>query len=42
MIENQRTGLRWNLFMGAPEKSLGLARLGFTSPHLGCDLAKAG
>ena len=42
MIENHRSGLLWKLFMGAPEIRRGLARLGFTSPHLGCDLAKAG
>jgi hypothetical protein len=42
MIENHRTGLLWKLFMGAPDIRLGLARLGFTSPHLRCDLAKAG
>ena len=34
MIENYRTGLLWKLFMGAPEVCRGLARLGFTSPHL--------
>lgn len=34
MIENHRTGLLWRLFMGAPEVRLGLARLGFSSPHL--------
>lgn len=30
MIENYRTGLLWNLFMGAPEIQEGLKRLGFT------------
>lgn len=30
MIENQRTGLIWNLFMKAPEVQMGLNRLGFT------------
>jgi hypothetical protein len=34
MIENFRTGLLWNLFMGAPEIQMGLLKLGFTSPHL--------
>ena len=42
MIENHRTGLLWRLFMGAPEVRRGLAKLGFTSPHLSRDLAKAG
>jgi hypothetical protein len=42
MIENHRTGLLWDLFMAAPEVRLGLAKLGFTSPHLSRDLAKAG
>ncbi len=31
MIENQRTGLLWDLFMSAPEVSTGLTHLGFTS-----------
>lgn len=31
MIENYRSGLIWNLFMGAPEIKQGLAKLGFTS-----------
>ncbi|GGZ26147.1 hypothetical protein GCM10007049_18440 [Echinicola pacifica] len=31
MIENHRTGLGWNLFMGAPEIQEGLKKLGFTS-----------
>ena len=34
MIENQRTGLPWKLFMSAPEVRTGLRRLGFTSPWL--------
>jgi hypothetical protein len=34
MIENFRTGLLWDLFMSAPEVRAGLAKLGFTSPHL--------
>src|SRR5690606_13050315 len=29
MIENHRTGMLWNLFMGAPEIQAGLAKLGF-------------
>jgi hypothetical protein len=35
MIENARTGLLWKLFMSCPEVRIGLARLGFTSPHVG-------
>jgi hypothetical protein len=35
MMENRRSGLLWKLFMSAPEVRSGLARLGFTSPHLG-------
>lgn len=31
MIENYRSGLLWDLFMGAPEIREGLRRLGFTS-----------
>lgn len=31
MIENQRSGLLWNLFMNAPEVKEGLKKLGFTS-----------
>ena len=31
MIENYRTGMLWNLFMGAPEIQDGLKNLGFTS-----------
>ena len=34
MIENYRTGLLWNLFMGCPEIQAGLKKLGFTSPQL--------
>jgi hypothetical protein len=34
MLENQRTGLLWKLFMSVPEVQTGLRRLGFTSPHL--------
>jgi hypothetical protein len=34
MIENYRTGLLWDLFMGAPEIRKGLKKLGFESPHL--------
>ncbi|MGO4834840.1 glucoamylase family protein, partial [Rhizobiaceae sp. 2RAB30] len=34
MIENFRTALMWNLFMGAPEVRDGLLALGFHSPHL--------
>jgi hypothetical protein len=33
MIENYRTGLIWNLFMGVPEIREGMKRLGFKSPH---------
>lgn len=33
MIENYRTGLLWNLFMGAPEVKEGLEKLGFESKH---------
>ena len=33
-IENFRTGLIWNLFMGAAEVRDGLVKLGFRSPHL--------
>ncbi len=32
MIENYRSGLFWNLFMGAPEIKEGLKKLGFTTP----------
>lgn len=31
MIENHRTGLLWNLFMGNPEITAGLEKLGFSS-----------
>ena len=31
MIENYRSGMIWNLFMGAPEIQEGLKKLGFTS-----------
>lgn len=34
MIENYRTGLLWNLFMGAPEIQAGLRKLGFESPKI--------
>ena len=34
MIENHRTGLLWDLFMGCPEIPTGLRKLGFASPHL--------
>jgi hypothetical protein len=34
MIENYRTGLLWKLFMSDPDIKTGLARLGFSSPHL--------
>lgn len=34
MIENARSGLFWRLFMSDPDVRAGLARLGFTSPHL--------
>ena len=34
MIENYRSGLIWNLFMGAPDVQQGLKTLGFESPHL--------
>ena len=34
MIENQRSGLLWNLFMSCPEVQAGLRKLGFESPHL--------
>jgi hypothetical protein len=34
MIENYRSGLLWRLFMSCPEIRAGLARLGFSSPHL--------
>jgi hypothetical protein len=34
MIENERTGLIWDLFMSAPEVKAGLIKLGFQSPAL--------
>jgi hypothetical protein len=34
MIENHRSGLLWDLFMGCEEVRHGLRRLGFASPHL--------
>jgi hypothetical protein len=34
MIENERTGLLWRLFMSVPEVQAGLRRLGFSTPHL--------
>ena len=34
MMENYRTGLLWKLFMSDPDIKSGLARLGFSSPHL--------
>jgi len=34
MIENQRSGLLWNLFMSAPEVKSGLTKLGFASPKI--------
>ena len=34
MIENYRTGLLWNHFMGSPEVQNGLKKLGFTSPAI--------
>jgi hypothetical protein len=34
MIENQRTGLLWKLFMSIPDVQAGLRRLGFSSPWL--------
>jgi hypothetical protein len=33
MIENQRSGLIWKLFMSAPEVQRGLKKLGFESPY---------
>lgn len=35
MIENYRSGLLWNLFMGAPEIQEGLRKLGFNDVHGG-------
>jgi hypothetical protein len=34
MMENQRSGLLWRLFMSAPEVKTGLKKLGFESPYL--------
>ncbi len=34
MIENYRSGLLWKLFMSCPEVQAGIAKLGFSSPHL--------
>ena len=34
MIENDRTGLLWNLFMSCPEVKTGMKNLGFQSPQL--------
>ncbi|QCR22248.1 glucoamylase family protein [Pontibacter sp. SGAir0037] len=34
MIENQRSGLLWDLFMSCPEVQSGLKKLGFESPKL--------
>ena len=34
MIENQRSGLLWNLFTSAPEVKDGMRSLGFTAPYL--------
>ncbi|KAA5543300.1 glucoamylase family protein [Adhaeribacter rhizoryzae] len=34
MIENQRSGLLWNLFMSCPEVQNGLKKLGFQSPAI--------
>lgn len=34
MIENHRSGLLWELFMGAPEVKEGLRKLGFSSPAI--------
>jgi hypothetical protein len=34
MIENQRSGLLWDLFMSCPEVQAGLKKLGFTSPKI--------
>ncbi|MBD2703698.1 Ig-like domain-containing protein [Spirosoma sp. BT702] len=34
MIENQRSGLLWNLFMSCPEVKKGMKNLGFQSPNL--------
>jgi hypothetical protein len=34
MIENQRSGLPWRLFMSCPEVKTGMKKLGFQSPNL--------
>jgi hypothetical protein len=34
MMENQRSGLLWKLFMSSPDVQKGLKKLGFESPHL--------
>jgi hypothetical protein len=34
MIENYRSGLIWDLFMGCPEIKRGMKRLGFQGPYL--------
>src|SRR5258708_30893319 len=34
MMENHRTGLLWQLFMGVPEVQTGLRKLGFSSTYL--------
>ncbi|HYG17621.1 MAG TPA: glucoamylase family protein, partial [Ohtaekwangia sp.] len=34
MMENQRSGLLWDLFMSCPEVKTGLKKLGFESPAL--------
>jgi len=34
MIENQRSGLLWKLFMSSPDVQKGLKKLGFESPYL--------
>jgi len=34
MIENQRSGLPWRLFMSCPEVKAGMKKLGFQSPNL--------
>jgi hypothetical protein len=34
MIENYRSALLWNMFMGIPEIQEGMKKLGFSSPHL--------
>ncbi len=34
MIENQRSGLLWDLFMSCPEVQNGLKKLGFQSPKI--------